>query len=1277
MALSSQRFLVFIFISFFSFFQLSKAQNTTKYTNLEAQFKSYEILDIDSRALFQTINSSRNGSAVKLKINEKTEWNLILENSNIIDPNYIVTEATENGLVRKSGTRALPMQGYVAGQPNSRVSLTFNQDFIYGFISLGATTYFVEPLYHFEEVNVKDQFVIYSINDIIPGESKECGYDQYLKEKDKNRKRVKANDGNRMPGQCLRVEIALAADFLMHQAYGNSTGVQNHNIGVLNNVQTNYDDEFADELQFALMEQWVSTCATCDPWTSSTDSGDLLDDFTGWGVSGFSVSHDVASLWSNRNFDGGTIGLAWVGAVCTSVRYNVLEDFSSNAQLKRVLQAHEIGHNFDASHNSGIMAPSVSSATNWTNTSISEIENYYMGAWCLSPCPNSNAPSANFTYQLNSSCSPAEVEFTNLSSNSTSWLWTFDGGIPATSTDQHPIVSFVDGGTHNVTLQAFSGSASNTITIPIFVNVTNIPVSDFVYNINGLVASFISTGAGGTSYAWDFGDGGVSNSQNPTHTYASNGIYDVTLLVTNACGEHEETYPVEISALPFVNFSASVTTGCQPQNITFTNLSSNTTSFLWTFQGGTPSTSTEANPVVLFANPGTFDITLVATNSAGNSTAFKGSYINISPNPIAGFTFTVNGTQATFVNTAQFGSDVSWSFGDGNTSTQTNPTNNYQNNGIYPVTQTITNACGTSISTQAVTIAVAPVPSFVMSSQGPICANETINYTSTSTYNPTSILWTFEGGNPASSTDPNPIVTYNNAGTFDVTLVVTNANGTAQSFQQDLVFVNAKPSVSFTHLADGLEIDFTQNISNGTGHIWNFGNGQTSTDMNPTHIYGAEGTFIVTLSDVNNCGTTVFSQSIVAQLLPTAGFSATNNTICSNELVQFTNQSSPSVTSWLWTFEGGNPATSTLPNPIVQYSQSGDFNVSLTVTNATGQNTSTQTNFIVVLTEPTVSFDGNVSGNIISLSNTGSGSNASTWSIFNDNVNTQLSGNQINYPAPANGVYNVLLTNSNQCGLVQSDTVQYNINAYPVANLSANNGGTLCTNVFTNYTFSGQNGDSFLWKFEGAVPESSIEQNPNVTYQSIGTFNVQLIVTNALGTDTVNSSVTIGALPISDFSSVNNDNQVNFTYNGIGQNTQFWDFGDGFGTSDLNPMHTYTNPGTYTVTLISQNGCGNDTIVKSIAVVFSSINDVENNILLSVHPNPSNGLFSLLISGDLTGQFEINVSDITGKSLMNKQINISSKYEDVLDLQHVENGVYLLQLKGKNIVKTMRLVVSK
>ncbi|MFN8338025.1 MAG: PKD domain-containing protein [Saprospiraceae bacterium] len=101
----------------------------------------------------------------------------------------------------------------------------------------------------------------------------------------------------------------------------------------------------------------------------------------------------------------------------------------------------------------------------------------------------------------------------------------------------------------------------------------------------------------------------------------------------------------------------------------------------------------------------------------------KSDYITISPSPTASFTIAANGPQVTFTNTGQNGTSFSWSFGDGNTSTQTNPVHTYTDNGVYTITETVTNACGSVSSTQSITIAQPPTATFTSAMFSPFCAD--------------------------------------------------------------------------------------------------------------------------------------------------------------------------------------------------------------------------------------------------------------------------------------------------------------------------------------------------------------------------------------------------------------------------------------------------------------------------------------------------------------------------------------------------------------------------
>ncbi|MBK8425764.1 MAG: hypothetical protein IPL27_07185 [Lewinellaceae bacterium] len=244
---------------------------------------------------------------------------------------------------------------------------------------------------------------------------------------------------------CYQLDLAIASDRSMYDKYGSSvTNVQNHNIGVINNVEGDYSGEFNHDIQFNIVTQVV--ISGTDPWSNTTVAGDLLDEFRDWGNSGgFGMQFDLGEMWTNRNFDGSTIGIAWEGAVCTSFRYHLLQDFTSNSQQLRCMTSHEIGHNFSCGHDpengsscppNFIMCPFVSTTSNWSTTSRNEVNSFLVGLinnGCLSACSGGGTPpTANFNWSPNPACQSQTVQFTDMSTGTVNTRsWTFQGGTQA------------------------------------------------------------------------------------------------------------------------------------------------------------------------------------------------------------------------------------------------------------------------------------------------------------------------------------------------------------------------------------------------------------------------------------------------------------------------------------------------------------------------------------------------------------------------------------------------------------------------------------------------------------------------------------------------------------------------------------------------------------------------------------------------------------------------------------------------------------------------------
>jgi PGF-pre-PGF domain-containing protein len=236
------------------------------------------------------------------------------------------------------------------------------------------------------------------------------------------------------------------------------------------------------------------------------------------------------------------------------------------------------------------------------------------------------------------------VLFTDTSYNATSWFWVFDG--INTSTLQNPVFEYTVPGVYSVNHS--SGNAHDTFwtnksryitaypsgaTAPL-ANFTGTPASGTL----PLTVRFTDQSTGfPTSWNWSFGDGNYSAVQSPGHTYASAGIFTVSLTATNAAGSSTLTRTGYITVSgspvpPAASFTGTPTSGKAPLNVGFTDLSTGSPSG-WNWSFGDGSYSTAQNPSHTYQVNGIYTVSLNATNSAGSTTATRADYITVSPSP--------------------------------------------------------------------------------------------------------------------------------------------------------------------------------------------------------------------------------------------------------------------------------------------------------------------------------------------------------------------------------------------------------------------------------------------------------------------------------------------------------------------------------------------------------------------------------------------------------------------------------------------------------------------
>ena len=345
-------------------------------------------------------------------------------------------------------------------------------------------------------------------------------------------------------------------------------------------------------------------------------------------------------------------------------------------------------------------------------------------------------------------------------------------------------------GLWNVTVVNPDGQEGSKIGGFTIVNVTAAPVAYFnatpVKGAAPLTVIFTDSSTNTpTSWNWSFGDGSLVNvtNKNPVHTYAAPGNYTVSLNVTNAGGSNITTFTdyIWVGLVPIAYFSATPLDGTAPLTVTFTDGSTNApTDYNWSFGDGSLVNVTNENPVHTYAAPGNYTVSLNASNSWGSTTITRTKYINVMPlMPQAYFTITPDfGTAplpVTFTDGSTNANNLSWSFGDGNTNTTPNPTNTYITAGTYTVKLIANNTVGSSTMTRTITVFDTLPESVTVANFTDLQPNVTsskISFDPIGSTNVSRYEWNFGDGN--SSTEQYPVHTYENSGTYTVTLKTTH-----------------------------------------------------------------------------------------------------------------------------------------------------------------------------------------------------------------------------------------------------------------------------------------------------------------------------------------------------------------------------------------------------------------------------------------------------------------------------------------------------------------------
>ncbi len=627
-----------------------------------------------------------------------------------------------------------------------------------------------------------------------------------------------------------------------------------------------------------------------------------------------------------------------------------------------------------------------------------------------------------------------------------------------------------------------------------------------------------STGTG-LSYAWDFDNGQNSTLQNPVITFGGSGTYNISLTVTDGTNSDTHNETIVIYEKPNASFAlSSAGSGCVPLDASFTDLSTQgdatITTWQWVFGDG----NAGASPIHQYINSGVFDVSLHITDGNGcvSDTTIAG-LISVSTMPVISIdaditqycsvpvdiNFTNNSTGSTTIN------DFAWTFGDGNSSTSENPTNQYTSLGVYDVSLTVTDVNGCSndsvfanfININSVTASfdINPVATIY-------CTGTPVQFTNTSGINGN---WLFGDGSGLNNSGSSPVShSYNNAGTYTVQLIAAPgdicADTITQTIEVEAVNANFSTSPSFG-CEDGLDVTFTDaSSSNVVSWEWNFGDGSSNSTNAPpvNHTYNGEGSYTntLTVTTANGCTATYVLTNNITIEYPVADFVINYPPqVCAPVDITFTDNSTSSgvITNYDWTFDNGTPAAGTGTPISSAFSTAGEWAVELTITNDAG---------CVASFLDTVYVGSHQTPNFVALKDTVCASdsisfdNLSVDSNIIDNYNWQFSTDfePLDLGVYTNNVYTdtgdaiiTLITDYNGCKDTLIDSTAFYVKGPIVRNISFTKD---CANPYVaTLTADILAGEYWTWNFgDGTVINNSTDLIVVHTYAARGDYWVSV-----------------------------------------------------------------------------------------------------------------------------------------------------------------------------------------
>lgn len=858
-------------------------------------------------------------------------------------------------------------------------------------------------------------------------------------------------------------------------------------------------------------------------------------------------------------------------------------------------------------------------------------------------------PTANFSPTVSTGCSPLAVTFNNTTLNADPSLYVWKIGNAPFSTSTSSSRTFINTGTSNDTIRVklvaqttFGCKDSITKTIVVFPN----PVAGIAANVlpscTPTPINFLSASTGAISFNWNFDDGNTSTLPNPIHQFANNTnqikVFNVSLIITSA-NTCKDTAVLPVIVFPDQTFvvSTNVDSGCSPVSVKFPSFPG-IVNYQWEF--GDALSSSEPSPLHTYSNLSNTTVNYVCrgilTNAFGcTDTVYK--TIKVKPVPSAMYSpdnaFICSEDTVRFTNSSALSAThFKWYFGDGDsllTNSNAMVKHYYINNTTAPIeytTELYAYNSDTCFRSHSLNVTVYPrvhssfqIDTLQCSPYTALADNRSLNGNK--------FYWYINNSLVDSIQNKSFILTNSTASeiVYDIKLRSISLFGCISDTVVK-VRVSPQPNASFiTDVSSGCEplfLNFTNQSTPGINYHWDFGDGETSlnasTTFTKTYINTSkipiEYTAQLAVENAFNCVDT-FRRKITVYPNLSAVFNLNDTSSCSPLIMQTSNNSKNSL-SYAWFVD--NVLVDTNANPLITIVNSSAVEkiavVKLIATSAYGCTAEYSKNVHVLAVPVAEFFIPNAT--VKFPQNTFSFVNQNVQSGFNykwyfGDGDSAMIANPSSHTYTNPGTYNVMLIVSNaQC----SDTLVHIARIDPPTPVVSFTGkGVGCAPLSVSFTNNSRYASSYEWDFGDGI--KSNEENPTHTYLTGGTYSISLIARGDGGqaldvhVDSVEVYNSPNAFFVAQPKVIHIPSDPLVLFNLSQSASQFyWDFGDGFTSTEVSPTHYYLHEGEYTISLISTNtfGC-TDTFIIEKAVKAESGGSVVVPNAFTPNENGGNG----------------------------------------------------------------------